>query len=288
MSPPIPPIRELILAIVKRIDGWCVSTWNTKINKGTSFCQVIKIRHIDHDNEDITAGNQKWHGASPSLKARAKIIISREKYSGFVVQENRLLKRRSEEPITCAIKYLTAASVWRVFNEEKIKGIKENIFNSSPNQIIIQLELEMEIREPRIKVEEKRKIWGSIENNIINFHDHSRDPSFHSWRSPKIKIRIKNNLLTNAVVKNPVVIIKGRGNKRIISMSNTKKITAVKKNRKEKGSRAFFTGSNPHSYGESFSRDILIRKFKIHATKNTKEEIKNAKKTRKEIKNMFL
>lgn len=37
-------------------------------------------------------------------------------------------------------------------------------------------------------------------------------------------------------------------------MSNTRKITANKKNRRENGVRAEFFGSNPHSKGESFSR----------------------------------
>ena len=36
------------------------------------------------------------------------------------------------------------------------------------------------------------------------------------------------------------------------------KITAIKKNRDEKGSRAEFVGSNPHSNGDLFSRSSLI------------------------------
>jgi hypothetical protein len=36
------------------------------------------------------------------------------------------------------------------------------------------------------------------------------------------------------------------------------KITAIKKNRDENGSRAEFFGSNPHSNGELFSRSSLI------------------------------
>jgi hypothetical protein len=36
------------------------------------------------------------------------------------------------------------------------------------------------------------------------------------------------------------------------------KITAIKKNRDEKGSRAEFFGSNPHSNGDLFSRSSLI------------------------------
>jgi len=44
------------------------------------------------------------------------------------------------------------------------------------------------------------------------------------------------------------------GSKRTISISNTKKITASRKNRRENGIRAFFLGSKPHSKGEVFSR----------------------------------
>lgn len=40
---------------------------------------------------------------------------------------------------------------------------------------------------------------------------------------------------------------KGIGMRRAISISKTRKITASKKKRKEKGSRALFLGSNPHS-----------------------------------------
>lgn len=43
------------------------------------------------------------------------------------------------------------------------------------------------------------------------------------------------------------VIDKGRGINRTISMSNTRNSTASRKNRREKGSRALFLGSNPHS-----------------------------------------
>jgi hypothetical protein len=44
------------------------------------------------------------------------------------------------------------------------------------------------------------------------------------------------------------------GNIKAISTSKIKKIIAIKKNRKEKGSRDELKGSNPHSNGELFSR----------------------------------
>lgn len=52
------------------------------------------------------------------------------------------------------------------------------------------------------------------------------------------------------------LIIIGIGINSTISISNTIKITANKKNRVENGIRAEFIGSKPHSNGEFFSRSI--------------------------------
>lgn len=52
-------------------------------------------------------------------------------------------------------------------------------------------------------------------------------------------------------------------------MSNTRKITANKKNRKEKGTRADILGSNPHSNGDIFSRSWSDRADKISAVVRT-------------------
>ena len=43
------------------------------------------------------------------------------------------------------------------------------------------------------------------------------------------------------------LMVEAIGSSRVISTSKIKKITAIKKNRKEKGSRAEPLGSNPHS-----------------------------------------
>lgn len=55
------------------------------------------------------------------------------------------------------------------------------------------------------------------------------------------------------------------GSKRAISTSKIKKITAIKKNRRENGSREELLGSNPHSNGELFSRSIIVFLDKIEA-----------------------
>jgi len=62
----------------------------------------------------------------------------------------------------------------------------------------------------------------------------------------------------------------GMGINRTISISNTMKIIANKKNRMEKGIRALWLGSNPHSKGDSFSRDAYVdRDERTHAARYT-------------------
>lgn len=48
------------------------------------------------------------------------------------------------------------------------------------------------------------------------------------------------------------------GNSSAISTSKIMKITAIRKNRDENGSRAEFLGSKPHSNGDLFSRSSFI------------------------------
>lgn len=55
------------------------------------------------------------------------------------------------------------------------------------------------------------------------------------------------------------------GNNKVISTSKIKKITAIKKNCIEKGIRAEFLGSNPHSKGLDFSRSLNLFLDKIFA-----------------------
>jgi hypothetical protein len=63
--------------------------------------------------------------------------------------------------------------------------------------------------------------------------------------------------------------IMGSGINRTISMSNTRKISASKKNRMENGIRADRVGSNPHSKGDIFSRLFIdVRMDRIHDKMN--------------------
>lgn len=47
------------------------------------------------------------------------------------------------------------------------------------------------------------------------------------------------------------------GKRSAISTSKIRNTRAIRKNRSEKGARAFLIGSNPHSKGVSFSRSLL-------------------------------
>lgn len=91
-------------------------------------------------------------------------------------------------------------------------------------------------------------IFKYISNYFIQF----KAPLFHSKYSPSRIIEI----IVSEENKNKefnVLLIKGRGKTKIISMSKIKKIIEILKNRKEKGTRVKIFGSNPHSKGEVFS-----------------------------------
>lgn len=60
----------------------------------------------------------------------------------------------------------------------------------------------------------------------------------------------------------------GIGISRTISMSKTIKIIANRKNRMENGIRALWFGSNPHSNGDDFSRDGILRAEILYAMVN--------------------
>ena len=62
-----------------------------------------------------------------------------------------------------------------------------------------------------------------------------------------------NHVFTSTIVK-----LNTKGKRRTISTSKIRKITVIKKNRKEKGSRDSELGSNPHSKGEAFSRLKIV------------------------------
>ena len=56
------------------------------------------------------------------------------------------------------------------------------------------------------------------------------------------------------------------GISKTISISKTKKMTASRKNRREKGIRAVSKGSNPHSKGDIFSRSLVEWRDRVRVT----------------------
>jgi hypothetical protein len=50
----------------------------------------------------------------------------------------------------------------------------------------------------------------------------------------------------------------GKGRRIVISTSNTRKMIAIIKNRRENGIREVENGENPHSKGDVFSRSSLV------------------------------
>jgi hypothetical protein len=75
----------------------------------------------------------------------------------------------------------------------------------------------------------------------------------------------KNNLTNSQIVRFDVGRIAIIGRRRAISTSKIKKITAIRKNRRENGSREDLLGSNPHSKGDLFSRSVMGFLDKIEA-----------------------
>ena len=121
----------------------------------------------------------------------------------------------------------------------------------------------------------------------------SKEPSRHSCNKPPTKIN-KKTIPPNITSYNMLLtIIIGIGIIKAISISKTKKITASKKNRVEKGIRDEFLGSNPHSKGDLFSRSINLRidikvpntkiKLEINIAKNLQKIINNIHKKYKHI-----
>ena len=112
-----------------------------------------------------------------------------------------------------------------------------------------------------------------ILNKIFSYWIHFRMPCFHSCIKPEIKIVIIIRVVTFVEILFLIKKIKPRGISKTISISNTKNIIVIRKNRNEKGDRAFFCGSNPHSKGDNFSRSFSIFFPVVKAMENSKDEI---------------
>lgn len=81
----------------------------------------------------------------------------------------------------------------------------------------------------------------------------SNPPWIHSYTSPSVR-RISTAEAQRKVSRGEVSWSpQGSGRRSAISKSKRRNRIATRKNRREKGRRAVPSGSNPHSYGESFS-----------------------------------
>ena len=86
-----------------------------------------------------------------------------------------------------------------------------------------------------------------------------------------IKIRVNRVMLMRSIDIFVIIDKMGIGINSTISISNTIKMIANKKNRIENGIRALWLGSNPHSKGDDFSRFEVDRIAVIQAIKRTKD-----------------
>lgn len=94
---------------------------------------------------------------------------------------------------------------------------------------------------------------------ITKHNNQSKEPKYHSYTNPKIKINKNNHpLQENLYIK---------GINKIISKSNTTKINANKKKCKLKGNRAPPVGENPHSKGSLPKLDCRLIKIKPNNTR---------------------
>lgn len=131
---------------------------------GTSFCQVVRIIHMGQEIKDITEGNQKWQGGSPSLVINPKnkrrfIKLGVNRVRGEV-KSDKEPKRIKPEPRVWAKKYFIAASASFDWLDWQRRGIKDIRFSSNPTQIKTQWVLLIESREPKIKEEINREMKG--------------------------------------------------------------------------------------------------------------------------------
>lgn len=95
------------------------------------------------------------------------------------------------------------------------------------------------------------------------------------------------NVIDVNLTKLVIFIVITSGNRRVISTSKIKKITAIRKNWREKGIRAVDLGSKPHSKGDLFSRSINVFFEMIVASIIIIIVIVNVKITREIISNII-
>lgn len=163
-NPITPPIMALLaaLSISRRWLSVVIVNEYTSRAKGASFCHVDRVRAVSHEDDDITDGYQKWHGALPSFNIREIININ---WAGKMLVRfhiDKLLRRRRADPRAWDRKYFTAASASRLVFVMSINGINLSRFSSIEAQIISQLVLARAIRTLVIMIIEESERNGDI------------------------------------------------------------------------------------------------------------------------------
>ena len=164
--PSTPPTNALIPAvIIISVLDWVLYRVIIRSDKGASFCQVDRIMQFVHDNDAITDGYQKWHGAIPNLINIATVIT----HIGIICDigwYNILIPSNiSIEPSAWDRKYLIDASVSWFDLVAIIIGINLNMLISSIIQALNQFGLIIVITVLKNRSEyiaHKNGVWLSI------------------------------------------------------------------------------------------------------------------------------
>lgn len=142
-----------------------------KINIGAIFCHVSSVSVVNHDRFIVTFGSHQWHGGMPSFISslvvrRISIIVGACIISGddFGNTASNMVQRMIIEAVAWVMKYIIDGLVSWLF-EVVMRGMKDSIFSSRPIHIITQEDAEIDIRVPKIRVDENRIFWG-IDDSI--------------------------------------------------------------------------------------------------------------------------
>lgn len=145
---------------------------NGKIRRanGPSFCHVQRIRQFIQFIDVMVDGNQKWHGAAPSLSSRPTTNI--DWISGWLagLYINILEYNIIAEPRAWARKYLMALSVSWLQCDCNISGTNDSRLIS------------MEIQATNQLVLDRAMVVLSRRNNV-NSKEDGKESSTRVWRS---------------------------------------------------------------------------------------------------------
>lgn len=144
-------------------DFWLISEI---IDKGAIFCQVIKIKQLNHDNPSETVGSHIWKGEAPNLTLNDKSIIDEIIHGvieiDWIIEKKEDDKRKENKKIEEAIdwikKYFIEASEQRLLEWEEIKGINPIKLISIPIQAMNQEDDLIVIKDPK-SITKKNKLF---------------------------------------------------------------------------------------------------------------------------------